>query len=150
MGDLLCLKKESLLKLHKYLGSEPFGFKPQKKDLVGVLEKAEHLKEALEELKGVVRTEIRHVVPRSFRRRFHLSNEAIMINAVEAQNLMESVIIVKSVPFDNGKGWVFNMQSVENPRNVTVLYMIHDGDSYLFFVDRGAGTGGGEPLLNFE
>lgn len=141
------LKKESLLKLHKYLGSAPFGFKPRKEDLVGVLEKAEHLKEALEELKGVVQTEIRHVVPRIYVHRYNLSSEAITITTDEAQTLMESSIVVKSVPLDNGSSWVLNLQSVENPRHVTVLYMIHD-EYFLFVVDRGAGTK--EPLLNFQ
>lgn len=146
-NPLAKLKKESLLKLHKYLGSEPFGFKPQKKDLVQVLEKASHLKEALEELKGVVQTDIQHVVPRHYIRKYNLTGEAMMINTEEAQNLLESVIVVKSVPLDGGKSWLLNLQSIENSRNVTVLYMIHDSDTFLFFVDRGAGTG--EPLLNF-
>lgn len=141
------MKKDSLIVLHKYLGSEPFGFKPRKQDLVRVLEKASHLKEALEELKHVVQNEVSKIVPRKYVYKYNLSNEAFMISAEDARDLLESVVVVKSIPIDKGKSWIFNLQSLENPRHVTVLYMIHD-DEFLFVVDRNAGLN--QPLLDFN
>lgn len=157
------LKKESLLELYRYLDMEPFGFKPNKKDILEVLKKTEHWEKALEALKAMeamealkeveeinveevetMEVEEQNDISRVCVQKYGLSSEAKRISTREAQVLMESVIVVKTIISEDGSCWVFNLQSFENPRHVTVLYMIHD--FALCIIDKGAGTK--EPLLN--